>query len=176
MPDDNEDLTTESDDDSPLVKRLRRELKTKSKPSTPEVDPERVSKLERENAFLKAKIDPEDPKAKWFVKGYDGDLSTEAIRKAALEAAVITEAGTATEANGSTVDPAKESAMDGLETMRSARAAQRNPAPASDQEIFGAAYQANLLKIADTVWDPEVGTQTVLRAMRDAGIKTTKDF
>lgn len=175
MPDDNEDLTTESDNDSDLVRRLRKELKTKSKPSTPEVDPERVSKLERENAFLKAKIDPEDPKAKWFVKGYDGDLAPEAIRKAALEAAIITEAGATSDANGATVDPAKESAMDGLETMRSARAAQRTGAQ-SDQEIFGAAYQANLLKIKDSVFDPETGKQAVLRAMRDAGIRTTQDF
>lgn len=45
--------------------------------------------LARENAFLKAGVNPDDPKAKWLVKGYDGDLTPEAIKTAALEAGVL---------------------------------------------------------------------------------------
>jgi hypothetical protein len=45
---------------------------------------------QRELAFVKAGIDPDSPQAKYFVKGYDGDLTTEAIREAAVEAQLIT--------------------------------------------------------------------------------------
>jgi hypothetical protein len=41
-------------------------------------------------AFVKAGIDPASPQAKYFVKGYDGDLDPEAIRQAAEEAQLIT--------------------------------------------------------------------------------------
>lgn len=43
----------------------------------------------RELAFLKAGVNPENPMAKYFIKGYDGELSTDAIRAAAEEANVI---------------------------------------------------------------------------------------
>jgi len=45
---------------------------------------------QRELAFAKAGIDPALPQAKYFVKGYDGDLTPEAIRAAAEEAQLIT--------------------------------------------------------------------------------------
>lgn len=45
---------------------------------------------QRELAFAKAGIDPASPQAKYFVKGYDGDLTPEAIRAAAEEAQLIT--------------------------------------------------------------------------------------
>ena len=44
----------------------------------------------REFNFLKAGIDPTEPKFKYFVKGYDGELSPDAIRLAAEEAQLIT--------------------------------------------------------------------------------------
>jgi len=43
----------------------------------------------RELAFVKAGIDLSSPMAKYFVKGYDGDLSPEAIRQAGVEAQLI---------------------------------------------------------------------------------------
>jgi hypothetical protein len=45
---------------------------------------------QRELAFVKAGIDPASPQAKYFVKGYDGELTPEAIRAAAEEAQLIT--------------------------------------------------------------------------------------
>ena len=45
--------------------------------------------LLRENAFLKAGISSDDPRMSYFVKGYDGDLNAEAIRKAAMDAGFI---------------------------------------------------------------------------------------
>lgn len=45
--------------------------------------------LQRENAFLKAGIDPDDQRLRYFVKGYDGDLTPSQIRQAAIEAGFI---------------------------------------------------------------------------------------
>jgi len=44
---------------------------------------------QRELAFVKAGVDLNAPVAKYFVKGYDGELSPEAIRAAAEEANLI---------------------------------------------------------------------------------------
>jgi len=43
----------------------------------------------RELAFVKAGVDPDSAAAKWFVKGYDGEITAEAIRAAAEEASLI---------------------------------------------------------------------------------------
>jgi hypothetical protein len=43
----------------------------------------------RELAFVKAGVDPDSAAAKYFVKGYDGELTPEAIRAAAEEAGLI---------------------------------------------------------------------------------------
>lgn len=43
----------------------------------------------RELAFVKAGVDLSAPMARYFVKGYDGDLEVEAIQKAAAEANLI---------------------------------------------------------------------------------------
>ena len=48
-----------------------------------------AEKARRELLFLKAGVNPDDPKAKYFVKGYDGELTVEAIRQAAEEASYI---------------------------------------------------------------------------------------
>jgi hypothetical protein len=48
---------------------------------------------ERKMAFMEAGINASDPKFKYFVKGYDGELSAEAIQQAALEAQLITPQG-----------------------------------------------------------------------------------
>lgn len=41
-------------------------------------------------AFVEAGIPLNSPMAKYFIKGYDGDLTPEAIREAAMEAQLIT--------------------------------------------------------------------------------------
>ena len=48
-----------------------------------------LSQLQRENAFAKAGVPLSDKKAAYFVKGYDGDLDPEAIRKEAIEFGLI---------------------------------------------------------------------------------------
>ena len=48
--------------------------------------------LKREMAFIKAGIPTDNPMSKYFVKGYDGDITPEAIRQAAEEANLIAKA------------------------------------------------------------------------------------
>jgi hypothetical protein len=56
----------------------------------------KAKKLERENdslrrelAFVKAGVDVSDPKMGYFVRGYEGDTTPDAIRAAAVEAGFI---------------------------------------------------------------------------------------
>lgn len=44
---------------------------------------------QRELAFAKAKLDLDDPKMTYFVKGYEGELTSDAIRQAAEEAGFL---------------------------------------------------------------------------------------
>lgn len=48
-----------------------------------------ASEAARKLAFVEAGVDPNLPVAKYFMKGYDGELSAEAIRQAAIEAQII---------------------------------------------------------------------------------------
>ena len=68
------------------VKQLEKELQ-QSKQALAEAEA-----IKRENAFMKAGIPMDDPMAKYFVKGYDGEISAEAIRAAAQEANLIQKA------------------------------------------------------------------------------------
>lgn len=75
-----DDEPLDENDAPPPRRSWRKDLQAKA---------DRVPGLERENAFLKAGIDPDDPKARYFVKGYDGKLERDAVRAAAVEAGVI---------------------------------------------------------------------------------------
>lgn len=104
MPDDVLEHDDDHDDapdpsDSPAIKRIReenrrlarekRDLEAKFK----DVD---VDSLRRENAFLKAGIDLTHKGAEYFLNGYKGELTTEAIR-AEAEAAGFLATGKPTE-------------------------------------------------------------------------------
>lgn len=49
----------------------------------------KVAELERREAFRTAGLDPMDPKTSYFVKGYGGDLSADAIRAEAEAAGFL---------------------------------------------------------------------------------------
>lgn len=53
----------------------------------------RLATLERELTFRTAGIDPTDARLKYFVKGYDGELSANAIKAAAVEAGFLADPG-----------------------------------------------------------------------------------
>lgn len=45
--------------------------------------------IKRELAMLKAGVPVDDPASKYFVKAYDGELTVEAIKQAAIEARIL---------------------------------------------------------------------------------------
>lgn len=49
----------------------------------------RADAAERRLAFLEAGVDTSNPMSQWFIKGYDGDLAPDKVRKAAEEAGLI---------------------------------------------------------------------------------------
>lgn len=76
-------------DQTDLVPRSQiRQLEEKAKKAT-ELEA-RLAEMERRAAFSEALgSSANDPKIKYFIKGYDGELSAEAIRAEALEAGVL---------------------------------------------------------------------------------------
>ena len=69
------------------VRARMRELEDRNKAL--EAQAKEVEATKRELAFVKAGVDPDAAGAKWFVKGYDGEFTAEAIRAAAEEANLI---------------------------------------------------------------------------------------
>lgn len=67
--------------------------------------------LRRENAFLKAGINADDARLAYFVKGYDGELSAEAIRKAAYDAGFIQPPQQGQQAQGQQIAAAEQRIM-----------------------------------------------------------------
>lgn len=82
--DDYDQPTSETNPVRARMKQLEKEAKELRKQVA------EFSASQRELAFVKAGIDPASPQAKYFVKGYDGDLTPDAIRQAAEEAQLIT--------------------------------------------------------------------------------------
>lgn len=103
---DTNDIDDSADDTSP---RGLRRAANKSKKLEQE-----LLEIKRELAFAKAGINPEDPKMRYFVKGYDGELSAEAVRQAALEAGFL--------ASQSGPDPAAQQAAAAQERVVTASA------------------------------------------------------
>lgn len=95
--------------------------------------------VKRENAFLKAGIDPDSPKAKYFVKGYDGELTKDAILAEAKEAGVLEERTPPPPAEEEQEEPTgrrqpteEEQEMEGLATEVSSEAAPSGALPKED--------------------------------------------
>ena len=70
-------------DDPGDIKSLRRAASSKKKLE------QELADMKRELAFTKAGINPDDPRMRYFVKGYDGEMTSEAVRAAALEAGFL---------------------------------------------------------------------------------------
>jgi hypothetical protein len=89
--DDDDDFEYEDDDQGEPERTprewadLRRARKAKDKAER------ELASLRRQMAFRDAGISPDDPKFSYFVKGYDGEVSAEAIRAEALKAGFLTE-------------------------------------------------------------------------------------
>lgn len=89
MADNYTDTDIESDDidsssgEAGDIKSLRRAASGKKKLE------EELATARRELAFIKAGINPDDPKMRYFVKGYEGELTSDAVRAAAIEAGFL---------------------------------------------------------------------------------------
>jgi hypothetical protein len=81
--DEAEDQATRKD---PVRARMR-ELEQQVKAF--EAKAKEAEAAQRELAFVKAGVNPDSAAAKYFVKGYDGELTPEAIRAAAEEANLV---------------------------------------------------------------------------------------
>ncbi len=81
-----DDFDSEADapeGDSGDIKSLRRAANSKKKLE------QELAEARRELAFARAGINPDDPKMRYFVKGYDGEMTAEAVREAATEAGFL---------------------------------------------------------------------------------------
>ena len=80
---DDETEETPKDPVRARMRQLEKELKAKEQ-ALVEADA-----IKREYAFMKAGVPMDSPMSKYFVKGYDGEFTPEAIRSAAEEANLI---------------------------------------------------------------------------------------
>lgn len=78
--------------ETPQMTQLRQQLRKAEQEAKDNADKAgRADKAERELAFAKSGIDLSDTKMQYFIKGYEGDLTPEAITEAAKAAGFITE-------------------------------------------------------------------------------------
>ena len=118
----------------------------------------KVAELERRDIFARAGIPIDDPGARYFVKAYDGELTPEAIKAAAIEARIL-------EVPGAT--PAE---VAGHEAAQAAAAGGTPPTVAPD-------YQARLAELAKKRFAPsdDVGQKQhindILALAKEAGAR-----
>ena len=74
---------SEYEPDAPTQQQDPREIQSLRKAA------EKGRKLERENAFLRAGVDVDNPRNSYFIKGYEGELTPDAIKAAGIEAGFI---------------------------------------------------------------------------------------
>lgn len=155
MSDNYTDDAYDSDDasgDSGDIKSLRRAASGKK-----QLEKE-LEELRRELAFAKAGLPMDDPKLKYFVKGYDGELSADAIREAAMEAGFLASQPQAGE------DP----------NLAAAGAAQQRVMQAASGVSFeGVSEEAALAQLEAAM--QEGGVEAMLEVARQYGIPTHID-
>ena len=85
-----EDFYEEDDQPEPRKDPVRARLKQLEKQNAELLKQiEQASEAQKKLTFMEAGINASDPKFKYFLKGYDGEFSAEAIRQAAEEAQLI---------------------------------------------------------------------------------------
>lgn len=140
MPDDtyDDDLDDEPEvDETNAMRAIRRQLKeAKREAAALREQAEKAAALERNLAFREAGIDPNDPQQQYFAKGYDGEMTADAVRQAAIAAGflksdtpgpdVLAEHAAAARASvgGQTPDPAETRDAEYLAAMQGARSQQ----------------------------------------------------
>ena len=82
-----DDYGYEGNDESATIRQMRKQIADQKA----QIDTltQQHSDTARENVFLKAKVDFDNPNAKYFVKGYDGEVDVETVQAAAKEAGLL---------------------------------------------------------------------------------------
>ena len=90
MSDSNYEFEDEVEDQATRKDPVRAQLrKVEQQLQVAEAKAKEAEAAQRELAFVKAGVNPDSAAAKYFVKGYDGELTPEAIRAAAEEANLV---------------------------------------------------------------------------------------
>lgn len=84
-PNDDSGAGTQPEQEPDHIKDLRAKAKRASELET------QLAEYQRKDAFRDAGIDPTDPQQKYFMRGYDGELTPEAIRTEAIQAGYLTD-------------------------------------------------------------------------------------
>jgi len=115
-----------------------------------------LTQMKRQMAFYQAGIPQDDPRMKYFVKGYEGELDPEAIRNAASEA--------------------------GFLQVEQKETPQENPVAVAEQRVMAASAgaiaednseSASLAKLEQAL--NEGGVEAMLDVARQYGVPTTYD-
>ncbi len=133
----------------PQLRKMEKELRALREEAT--AGKQAVRDLE----FAKAGVPLDDPKAKWFLKGYDGDLTAEAIKAAAADAGILAPAVAADDI------PADEKAAH----LRIAESA-AGVAPPGGRDFAAELAAARLLPATE-------GKAAVAKIAREAGMNVT---
>jgi hypothetical protein len=87
MPDHDDDLLDDDEPRTPGVRQRMKSLEDENKALKAQVAEGQAT--QRRLAFIEAGIDLKDPRTSYFLKGYEGELTPEAIRTAATESGFI---------------------------------------------------------------------------------------
>lgn len=133
------DFNDDYEDVEPKQNPVRAQLKRYEKENAElKKQVQQFAETQKKLAFMEAGVPLDSPMAKYFIKGYDGELSSEAIREAALEAQLIAP-------ETSVVDSDRQAWS---ETNRIAAGADSSPAPPSwQQRIANANSQDEIISI-----------------------------
>ena len=111
-----------------------------------------LASARRELAFAKAQIDINDSRMKYFVKGYDGEMTAEAIRQAAVEAGFLQDSSASSQ------------------NVEAADAQQRVVAASAGAIMEDASEEAALARLEAAM--EEGGVDAMLEVARQYGIPT----
>jgi ribosomal protein L12E/L44/L45/RPP1/RPP2 len=122
----------------------------------------KLAALEREMAFHRAGIDPADSKLKYFVKGYDGETTVEAIKAAAIEAGFVPDPGSAPPP-GATNQGVSQAELDAMSRSNSTTAGAQQPNVSQDamyrQKLQAARSSEEVLAVMREFGVPVPGSQ-----------------
>lgn len=137
-------------DDSPQVTIPRSNIRQLEKAAKAGAEAQvELAAVRRELAFRDAGIDPTVPQAKYFMKGYDGEVTVEAIRAEAATIGLIGQQSTAPPPNPQQIPPAELLLLS--QSNATTAGFQSAPPSATSEAAYFAAMQA--AKNPDEVMD-----------------------